>query len=743
MTEAKTPEEKEEAESAPEAEQAEERQESDQEAASSPSGESPVSPSESEDSSFSAPSEGSSSGEGSDEAPSGEAKEDGHHESLKTDYSWNGGKIPTMNSLRKPFLNRTNSFYQANQSYRAFVNFIAGQKSNYIFRKTREEEIVFDKSWVEQLRQGCDAVERIIANPRTFIQDNRIVVEAALAKKVSAESVAHLASHSQFVRGVDKEGNIIPEKILTVTAEEDIQTYENRFVMTLIEKLARFVQMRVDYVTKAGEARNSDVLLLHSKFFANGVTYEVDNRVKASIPLPPGKVVEITGFKQELITLGRRVHYFQNSPFMKQMNGARPVHNPIVNTNILAKDKDYHAALLLWRFIDGYTSLGVNYQAKELSLGMQKEDNPLLYTLVANDILALRGAERDELSLPAADPELKIKKFNPRVKLNLDDETFNDSQYQYSQFPDLKEAFDQRFADFHPRPQDELPLSPTVAESAAKAANDREEQREEIIYAADIHSSITRERIRYAKDEDNRDMLERRRLSELLAEEGKRLDDIEAKIQEEIRQEEAEKKELWAKEAERYEKALLAKERAAVEEEAKLDKIREQMLRESRERIRQKGQFDEAMANQEARNEEAMARAALLRAEARQAKAQARLDEAIAAKMEAENRIREAEAEKKEAEAAQERIAAKLAAEKARREGPILVENTEVSSSAKGEEAPTQKSIDYQAYIARIIQAAIGAVKSASGALVDLERAQVKQETVKKEDAPKRAEEQR
>ena len=107
---------------------------------------------------------------------------------------------------------------------------------NIIRQSQRTEVKKFDDSIINELESGLEAIERIIANPRTFIKEQAELVQVGLAKRVSALSIRHFATHSQFVRNINEKNEVIPEKVLTIFAETDTAIYENRFVMTLIRR---------------------------------------------------------------------------------------------------------------------------------------------------------------------------------------------------------------------------------------------------------------------------------------------------------------------------------------------------------------------------------------------------------------------------------------------------------------------------------------------------------------------------
>ena len=316
---------------------------------------------------------------------------------------------------------------------KAYVN--GGE--NYLRQTSRQEVKAFDDTFINELETGLDAVAKILANPRTFIKEEADLVEAGLAKKISALSVQHFASHSQYIRDIDEDGNVTPEKILTIHAETDTAIYENRFVMTLIKKCLSFIQTRYWYVIEHGETKDSDLLLLHNKTVIDNVTYEVDSRIKISTPsLDNGNSQKNNDLLARLTTLRQRCAYFLRSPFMEEMKGAKDVASPIHMTNMLLKHPEYHKAYLLWIFLDKYEDLGISYEVKEFNQKIDQAYKDELSTYVANSILAIHSnrVNKDEVK-PS-----KPYKYVPKVVFSLEDETYADSRFLFDAYPEAKKV---------------------------------------------------------------------------------------------------------------------------------------------------------------------------------------------------------------------------------------------------------------------------------------------------------------
>lgn len=341
-------------------------------------------------------------------------------------------------SAQKAYAKKMHSLANASKPYQALVSQVADEGKNYIRQTERLEDKSFDSRFVEELETGFDSIDRIILNPRTFIRDEAEVVNAGLAKKITAESIVHLASHTQFVHTVDENGNVTPERILTIHAETDVQIYENRFIMTLMKKCALFIEKRYQFIKSHGETFNSDLLLIHATSNIDGARYEVDTRVKVSVPSEDqGKQEANANLLVRLATLRERCAYYLHSPFMEQMKGAKDVFNPLHLTNLLLKNPDYHAAYKLWTFIDNYTNLGITYDVKETEQEFDDAYFEEIYGLVVADMLTLHSHSIKDRKIDH--PVTRQKTIRPKVLFTLEDETFHDGRFLYDQFPDHKQ----------------------------------------------------------------------------------------------------------------------------------------------------------------------------------------------------------------------------------------------------------------------------------------------------------------
>lgn len=235
-----------------------------------------------------------------------------------------------------------------------FDQFMSGKKSNV---KIYEDlySVQFDFSWLEKIEEVLPYLDTIIRKPRKFIMQEEEIVPIEKAKKISLETIRHLAQHTNLIQDVDEDGTITPSSVLNVHKEESFDIYENRFIYSLLNNLKIFIDMRKK-VMGDGSVFNLDRKI---NYFAetelNGETVKIElklqtNESSGDQNKPSGQLDEKTRLaKIELI-----INDYFNSLFIRELKGAIPVRSPIRKTNVILKDQNFKKVLELWEFIEKY-----------------------------------------------------------------------------------------------------------------------------------------------------------------------------------------------------------------------------------------------------------------------------------------------------------------------------------------------------------------------------------------------------
>ena len=121
--------------------------------------------------------------------------------------------------------------------------FNANVNSNYTIETNYEKNDV-DFEWLTIIEETVRYLDNILRSPNRFIVNEEEVVQIEKARKITIESIKHLSKHTNFIQEIEENGDVKPSKILNINKEESYNTYENRFIYTLVLNTEQFIMMR-------------------------------------------------------------------------------------------------------------------------------------------------------------------------------------------------------------------------------------------------------------------------------------------------------------------------------------------------------------------------------------------------------------------------------------------------------------------------------------------------------------------
>ena len=246
-----------------------------------------------------------------------------------------------------------NNLIKQEDIYPKYMDSISSGKNDYKISQvyTRKN---YDNSWIGTIEDCIVSLDNIVRNPRKFIVIEEDIVDISLARSISVESVKHLSQHTNLISSVDKNGMVIPSKILNTSKEESFDIYENRFIYTLLLKVRDFIDRRFTEIQNALLRSGEIDISVESEFSIdrNKVKYKLDGAAN----FPFDAVVKKKG--EGLTDVERVTHIksiisdFLASPFSREMRTCALVRPPILRTNVILKNPDFKKALVLWQFIE-------------------------------------------------------------------------------------------------------------------------------------------------------------------------------------------------------------------------------------------------------------------------------------------------------------------------------------------------------------------------------------------------------
>ena len=319
--------------------------------------------------------------------------------------------------LDKALFNMSNDEF-----YKYFENaFLNGSRTYY--QKNIAETKKFDDTWIKTVESYFPSIDKITRDPRSNLKYEEDIVAIERAKKTSSKSVRHLASHTEYIKNIDENLNVTPKKILIENAEQNYATYENRFIMTLINRLFLFVRNRYEIIRNNVESEQRDHLSGNVNFNFNKTNVEMNFDMTIKKDLDDKSINE---HNHDLLNRTEKLNYLisglKNSKFMQLLSGANPVHPPIMKTNVITKNPEFRNAYNLWIFLDKYSILGYDVTIKEKDLefddGFIDDVNKLFAinyaTILGNQINRLEKYNEPKGYEELVKKKTKIARQNPK-----------------------------------------------------------------------------------------------------------------------------------------------------------------------------------------------------------------------------------------------------------------------------------------------------------------------------------------
>lgn len=323
------------------------------------------------------------------------------------------------NEQRAAFDKAVKTFDGNNSFAAARALLLSGEKTVSFNRKIIEKNI--DSSWLTEIEKALPHLDTVIRNPRNTIKEVEEIVPIAMSRKITVESIKHLGQHTDLIQDIDKKtGKITPSKILNIHKEETLDTYENRFVNTLIDRLYIFINIRYNKLVQTAEAQEA------YSFNYDTVADSGDGR-KVNISFKIETVDSLVGGSNDtdvwarLERVKKAIEGYKGSVLCTTLGNAfiRP---PVMRTNAITKNVDLMACLTLWQFIESYDKAG--YEVNVSDTAQRPDDSYIedIYGLTAMNYMLFRsythGADKSEEL-----KTIKNKTLAPKVVRRFDKQT--------------------------------------------------------------------------------------------------------------------------------------------------------------------------------------------------------------------------------------------------------------------------------------------------------------------------------
>ncbi|MEE3343052.1 MAG: DUF2357 domain-containing protein [Bacilli bacterium] len=271
------------------------------------------------------------------------------------------------------------------------------------------EKVTSDTEWIDIMEDTIRYLDNILRNPNRFIINEEDIVKIELARRVTVESIKHLSRNTNLIQDYDKKtGDVKPSKILNINKEESYNTYENRFIYSLIQNMKSFIARKksmgvvdssmksnkvFEYVGKANMGDEEVNISMNLASASGNNSNPVASKVKGK-----GETVAERIEKLEL-----RISDLTNSEVYKTIHKLHIslVTSPIKKTNVILKNVNFQYAVKLWNYMQEHLDDNTATESDKLDYEDEGElkdyaDETFLLNYLIMDTLNKEESEPDE-----------------------------------------------------------------------------------------------------------------------------------------------------------------------------------------------------------------------------------------------------------------------------------------------------------------------------------------------------------
>ena len=509
---------------------------------------------------------------------------------------------------------------RSDEFYTYFMNAVkSGERNVLLHERFIDRDI--DVRWIEMIENTLIPLDTIIRTPQRFIKNEEEIVPIEMVRNVTTESIRHLAQHTNMIARVEGD-EVTPERMLNILKEESFETYENRFLYTLLQKLEYFLDKRLQALVSSRKSQDAFEIKLDGTCEAgrDKIAYNIEfSYITPHVELSKEDLkynVDTSRMTnmQRIERIRKILYDFKGSALIKSLHGCALVRPPLNMTNVLTKNQNFRKAVDLWMFIEQYDEAGYSVTSVERDTVPTDAYMDEIFSLVALQYIIMKRnsgnpdeyvdySERKTEILPNLIKK-EIDKLLDNYDMEIDeikrifvDRIEKKRRKKFAQFAKIRDVITRVTTLETETLQKAMEGRKPRAERLAKEMERREREKQRLIELerkrreAEEQERLRREaeeqeRIRREAEEQERLRLEAEEQERLRleAEEQERLR-LEAEEQERLRQE-AEEQERLRREAEEQERLR----REAEEQERQLREAEEwdRLCRAAEERERQR-----------------------------------------------------------------------------------------------------------------------------------------------------------
>lgn len=276
--------------------------------------------------------------------------------------------------------------------------------------------------WLDLMEDTIHYIDNILRNPNRFIINEDEIVKVELAKKVTVESIKHLARNTNLIQDIDKKtGDVKPSKILNINKEESFNTYENRVIYTLIVNMETFVEFKKKNLLEASHLKDDKSIQYKAASIVGNEKVSIELSMKSSLH-ENKRDGEKNG--EDLATridkLCQRIIDLKSTAVFKglQKEHIALIRPPVKKTNVILKNVNFQYAMKLWNYLQDHFTDEDKKEHKDKNYEDSGELRDLFDDTFLLSYLALCTLNKEAYDVKAAKERVVTQVIQKIVDLN-------------------------------------------------------------------------------------------------------------------------------------------------------------------------------------------------------------------------------------------------------------------------------------------------------------------------------------
>ena len=220
---------------------------------------------------------------------------------------------------------------------------------------TDYDKVDCNYQWLDMMEDTIRYLDNILRNPNRFIVNEEDIVKIELARRVTVESIKHLSRNTNLIQDYDKKtGDVKPSKILNINKEESFNTYENRFIYSLIQNMKFYIARKKGNIVLNSSVKDNKMMEYNATGKLGKEKIDIEMKINSKYnDEKSNNNIDGLDVNERIEKLELQIADLCHSNVYQAIDKLHIalVVSPIKKTNVILKNVNFQYAVKLWNYM--------------------------------------------------------------------------------------------------------------------------------------------------------------------------------------------------------------------------------------------------------------------------------------------------------------------------------------------------------------------------------------------------------